>query len=235
MTEAAERFLEPTVELLQALLPDLTFIGGSVIGLLITDPGAPRVRPTLDVDVIVAATTISQYASVEERLRALGFTPDQELRCRYWHSKLCLDILPVAREAMGVWNRWLPEAARTAAPRQLVHTQLQQTIRLVDPAMFVALKLEAFRDRGNNDVLVSHDMEDILSLVDGRPSLSTDINAASPEVASYIREEFTKLLQHDDIEYAMEGMLSGDPVGKQRLRLLARRMQAIAAGEVLPS
>jgi hypothetical protein len=36
---------------------------------------------------------------------------------------------------------------------------------------FVATKFEAFHGRGNNDHLASHDLEDIITVVDGRPEL----------------------------------------------------------------
>jgi hypothetical protein len=38
---------------LQPLLERIAFVGGCVTGLLISDPAAAPVRPTLDVDVIV--------------------------------------------------------------------------------------------------------------------------------------------------------------------------------------
>ena len=40
---------------LGALLDELVFVGGHVAELLITAPGATRVRPTLDVDVVVTS------------------------------------------------------------------------------------------------------------------------------------------------------------------------------------
>lgn len=50
---------DPNVLLLQtaadqlgeALLQELVFVGGAIIGLLITDPAMPAIRPTEDVDV----------------------------------------------------------------------------------------------------------------------------------------------------------------------------------------
>jgi len=36
---------------------------------------------------------------------------------------------------------------------------------------FMACKLAAFRSRGEGDYLVSHDMEDIVAVLDGRPEV----------------------------------------------------------------
>lgn len=48
--------------------------------------------------------------------------------------------------------------------------------------VFLATKLEAFYGRGNGDY-AHHDMEDIVNLIDGRPSLGTEVNE-SPEALS---------------------------------------------------
>lgn len=57
---------------LDPLLDDLVFVGGQVAELLITDPAGVRIRGTDDVDVIVKATTRTQYETFSEKLRALG-------------------------------------------------------------------------------------------------------------------------------------------------------------------
>lgn len=36
-----------------ALLEEMVFVGGAVVGILITDPAQPTIRPTEDVDMIV--------------------------------------------------------------------------------------------------------------------------------------------------------------------------------------
>src|SRR5258708_6000349 len=58
------------------LLEELVFVGGQVAELLITDPGATRVRPTDDVDTICAVHGRVGYHRLSERLRGLGFVED---------------------------------------------------------------------------------------------------------------------------------------------------------------
>jgi hypothetical protein len=53
------------------LLDDLVFVGGCATGLLITDPSAPSVRSTFDVDAIAELTTYAEYVAFSERLREL--------------------------------------------------------------------------------------------------------------------------------------------------------------------
>ena len=64
--------LEAAVRVLQPLLDELVFAGGCATGLLITDPAAGSIRPTLDVDVITEAASYAEYASLSERFARSG-------------------------------------------------------------------------------------------------------------------------------------------------------------------
>ena len=54
---------------IRPLLDDVVFVGGQVAELLITEPQAVRVRPTVDVDVVVSAASRLEYHRMGERLR----------------------------------------------------------------------------------------------------------------------------------------------------------------------
>lgn len=60
------------------------------------------------------------------------------------------------------------------------------TIRVVTPAPFLGTKLEAFKGRGKNDYLGSHDLEDVITVIDGRPLLLDEVRHAPRELKSYI-------------------------------------------------
>jgi hypothetical protein len=81
-------FLLAVAGALGDLCDEVVFVGGSVAGLLLTDPVAEGIRATKDVDAVVEATTLSQYYQVEKRLPALGFTRDvgSEVICRWRHA-----------------------------------------------------------------------------------------------------------------------------------------------------
>lgn len=64
------------------LCEELVFVGGAVVGLLITDPAMPAIRPTDDVDMICQALMLADYHRVETRLRMRGFVQDQTRRRR---------------------------------------------------------------------------------------------------------------------------------------------------------
>jgi len=57
-------------EQLGELVDELVFLGGCATGLLITDPAAPPIHITRDVDAIVQVMSLSNYHNLERRLRA---------------------------------------------------------------------------------------------------------------------------------------------------------------------
>jgi hypothetical protein len=78
--------------------------------------------------------------------------------------------------------------------------------------------LEAFRGRGNGDLLVSHDLGDIVTVVDGRPALIDGLRGAPEELRTYIATEISSLLpQFLD---ALPGHLPGDSASQSRVPIL---------------
>ena len=57
---------------LQEMCDEMTFVGGAIIGFLITDPAAPDVRFTVDVDCIINIVTHSDYYKITLSLLTLS-------------------------------------------------------------------------------------------------------------------------------------------------------------------
>jgi len=68
--------LEIAAEKLGPLLDVVVFLGGCATGLLITDPAAPPMRATIDVDVIVEVASLSDYHRFSSKLRKQSFSED---------------------------------------------------------------------------------------------------------------------------------------------------------------
>ena len=87
--------LEEAAAKLKHLLPEVVFVGGSTLDLIVTDQGSAPIRSTYDVDVIVAAD-YADYSAFCDRLRDIGFDndtrPDAPL-CRFLHGGLMLDVM----------------------------------------------------------------------------------------------------------------------------------------------
>jgi predicted nucleotidyltransferase len=149
----------------------VVFLGGAATALLITDTAAPDVRVTIDVDVIVEVASRVEYHRLADSLRIAGFQEDireEALLCRWLIDEIALDVMPTDTEILGFSNRWYPSALQFATMHVLAG---EMAIRLVTAPYLLATKIEAFYSRGNSDFIASHDLEDIITLIDGRPDI----------------------------------------------------------------
>ena len=227
MADPNRALFESVVSLLAPVLDDLVFVGGCTTGLFITDPAAGGIRPTKDVDAIVDVTTYAKYAALSERLRALGLaedsTPGAPL-CRWRHGPLIVDVMPTDAAVLGFSNRWYPAAIETAQVLRIAG----HDVRIVTPGLFVATKLEAFHGRGGDDLVASHDLEDIIAVVDGRAEIVDDVAAAADDVRAYIGAEIRALLDNRDFTEALAGFLLSDPASQARRALLESRLRSLS-------
>jgi hypothetical protein len=218
---------ESVVRLLAPVLDELVFVGGCTTGLFITDPAASGIRPTKDVDAIVDVTSYSNYAALADRLRAIGLiedTTEGAPLCRWRSGVLIVDVMPTDATVLGFSNRWYPDAIDTATTIDVAGHR----IRIVTPALFIATKLEAFHGRGGEDVVASHDLEDIIAVVDGRPEIVSEVAAASSGVRDYIAAEIRALLDNRDFIEALSGFLLPDAASQSRRALLEERLRAVS-------
>ena len=208
------------------LREDVVFVGGCSAGLLLTDPAAESIRPTRDVDAIVEAASLAGFYRIEAMLPERGFERDidGEVICRWRHrrSGVLFDLMPVDPGILGFSNRWYPEAVRTATPIAL-NERIE--IRLVAAPAFVATKLEAFTGRGKGDFLMSHDLEDVLNVVDGRPALVDEVGAAVDSLRAFVQERVMTLLKHPDFPNALPGLIAE----ADRADIVMARLRALAA------
>lgn len=227
MADPNRVLFESVVRLLAPVLDELVFVGGCTTGLFITDPAAGGIRPTKDVDAIVDVTSYANYAAFSERLRALGLaedtTPGAPL-CRWRQGDLIVDVMPVDEHVLGFSNRWYSAAIETARRFHVA----DHDVRVVTPALFIATKLEAFHGRGHDAVVASHDLEDIVAVLDGRAEIVTEVAAASDAVREYIGIEIQSLLDNPDFTEALGGFLLPDAASQARRGLLEERLRRLA-------
>lgn len=208
---------------LQELLDDVVFVGGSAAAFLITDEDIVTVRPTLDVDIIVEVMSLADYHRFERRLKKLGFVsvPEGPV-CRFSVNGIIVDVMPDNEEILGFSNRWYRSAIDTSERHEVNGLE----IRVVSVPLFLATKLEAHHGRSAGDYMGSHDMEDILAVVDGRPSLIRDCVSAPNNVKEYLREEFARLLADDDFMNLLPGFV--DPSGgAERATVVRDRLRGL--------
>jgi hypothetical protein len=101
-------------------------------------------------------------------------------------------------------------------------------IKLVTPPLFLATKLEAFRGRGGGDFLASHDLEDIITIIDGRHEILEDVRTCASALRAYIAHEIGVLLQNPEFNQALPGHLAGDETSQARMPLIKERLRQLS-------
>ncbi len=206
----------------------VVFVGGCATGLFITDPAMPEVRATQDVDVIVEVASRMEYYRLEEELRRRGFKQDMSENapvCRWLVDVIKVDIMPTQEEILGFSNRWYLPAIKNA---DLIELENELTIKLVSPPYFLATKIDAFKGRGGGDYMASHDMEDIITILDGRPEIVSEIRSSSDDLKDFLSRTFRTLLANNEFRESIPGHLSPDRASQSRLSLLIKRLGEIA-------
>ncbi|MCB9995154.1 MAG: hypothetical protein H6869_01800 [Rhodospirillales bacterium] len=217
--------LETVAEALGSDLRErLVFVGGCTTALFITDEiTLEDVRATDDVDLIVDLAGYTEYAALQAKLREKGFTnsPEDEVICRMRLGDLKVDFMPDNADILGFSNRWYARGIETAVTHTLTD---ELNIKCLTPEIFVATKLEAYLGRGEGDLLMSRDLEDILLVVDGREVLAAEIQAANDDIRNFIAEQFKAIQENYDFENFLAGNIRG-PEG--RVDIVRERFSSI--------
>ena len=214
---------------LEELCNEVTFVGGCITGLLITDKAAPDVRFTVDVDCIINVVSKPGYHSLSEKLRQKGFKEMSSGNypiCRWNCDGILIDVMPTDKSVLGFSNKWYKDAQSNAASKKINDSI---SIKVISAAYFLATKLEAFKDRGKQDFLLSHDLEDIISIVDGRPEIVTDISNAPDNLKEYLASEFSTLMNNSQFIHALPGHLNYSNESEGRKKIVEERIHAIIA------
>lgn len=230
MAESPISAMKAVARLLDQLEGNYAFLGGSVVGLLVDHPELIEVRPTDDVDVVIEALSHLEYTELEHRLRGLGFSNDireGSPRCRWVINDLTVDIMPTEGELQGLNTVWFKEALESVTEIEVPGAKL----KVVSPVGFLATKLAAYDDRGGGDFYASADLEDIITVIDGRDEMMQDLANADVSLREYVRASMRKLGGNPDFQDALSGLLSSDEAGQARLPALRTKLREISTGQ----
>jgi len=221
------KMLEFVARKLGALNDEVVYLGGCTTALFINDPLSLDVRPTLDVDCIIDVISLGQYYQFEHKLMDKGFhrSMNDEVICRWHFDDIILDVMPTDEKILGWGNQWYKEAIKHAVNHQIAD---DLTIKSVTAPYFLATKIEAFKSRGNNDFLGSHDFEDIITVIAGCVDIADEVVATSNKLRSYLQSVFGEMLKNDQFELALPGHVSDGPVTMQRVQTVIQRIKKIS-------
>ena len=209
----------------------LVLVGGCAAGLLFTDPAAAPARVTYDVDLLAEVAALSGYHQLEKEFSRLGFRRDMSKDapiCRWRLGELEVDLMPTESSILGFSNRWYPLAVETALTLTLPSGI---AIRLISAPAFMATKLVAFADRGKSDFLASHDLEDIINLIDGRPELIDEVALSTAELRLYLAAQCRMLLDTPAFHDGLQGLIVPDALHSAQVVKITQRLAQLASIE----
>ena len=182
---------------LQQYREQVVFVGGAVISLYTDDPAADEIRPTKDIDFTVNIVDVGEFHKTIEELGKLGFQPDPfgNSICSYTYKNYPVDIIPAEDNAFGSTNRWYKIGFEDLWKVNVK----DQEIYILSAACFLATKFEAFNNRGN-DYRTSHDIEDIIYIIDNRTTIVDEIAKCDKKILEFIKYEFKKIIDKGLLE-----------------------------------
>lgn len=171
---------------------NIIFIGGAVVSLYADDPAADEIRPTKDVDLTIDILNLIHWAEVQEKLGDLGFHPDPfgHAICSYKYRDIPVDIMSMTDGPLGPANPWYKigyeDLWRVKAK--------DQEIQILSAPCYLATKFEAFNNRGK-DYRTSHDIEDIIYILDNRTSIVDEVLQSDARIRRFITEQLEQISQ----------------------------------------
>jgi hypothetical protein len=181
------------VELLRRVAEDLDaigvqafFFGGIVVGLhLDALPVNDEERPTTNVDCApVAVASPNEMRKFEAKLDAAGWQQVVSGDKRNAYARIAPSGVPVDFVPLHTLDQ--TDALRLARRvRMEIHPDL--CITVISSAGMVAAKLAAFRDRGVDDPLMSHDLEDLAMLLACCTTIEHDLELAVPGLLEQVQ------------------------------------------------
>ncbi len=133
--------------------------------------------------------------------------------------------MPTDEDILGFSNKWYSQAIENSNEVEL---EANLKIRMVTAPYFLATKIEAFYGRGKKDFLASHDMEDIITVIDGRQEIIKEIYASSSYLRAYLSDQFQDFLTNELFIESLSAHLLPDKASQARLPILLERIRKIA-------
>jgi len=99
--------------------------------------------------------------------------------------------------------------------------------RLITAPYFLATKLVAFESRAKGDYWGSRDIEDVVTVIDGRPRLVKEVLAADAELRRFLADTLSARLHDPDFHPALPGYLAPDAASQGRVPLVVSRRKTL--------
>lgn len=201
----------------------VVYVGGAVAGLYIDNPGAPEVRPTKDVDIVLEIASVLELEDLRQKLaeRGIHFAKDEKVMCRFIYQNILLDVMATKEVGWAPANPWFKSGFDHLEIRHLDEVE----IKIMPFVYYLASKFIAFKNRGT-DPRTSHDFEDIVYVLDNRTTLVNDILESEEDVKVFLIVELTAVLNEASLQEAVLAHL--EPATQtQRYKMFNKKLKEI--------
>jgi len=223
--------IETILKGLGELSNDVIFIGGACTQFYVDEPELLDIRFTKDVDCIFEVISKVKYDILCNVLRQKGFNnvlAENSPIVRWKYKEVIVDILPDDATIVGFGETKWFQLGRPMAWEYT--TKIGSKIRLLPLPYYLASKLEASNGRGKGDILSDHDLEDIISIIDGREELVSMAKYDS-DVKEFIKKCFSELIANDSFIENLPGLISMDATANERADAVVEKMKSFLNGE----
>ena len=173
-------------EALKDINDKVVFVGGAVVSLYTDDPASDEIRPTQDVDLTLNVLSFSEWSALQEDLSKLGFYPDPfgHAICSYKYKNIPVDIMSSEDGPTGSANKWYKSGFNDLWTVKAKDKE----IKIFSAPYYLATKFEAYINRGH-DYRTSHDIEDIIYVIDNRTSIEEEVLKTDGKVLKFIQNQ----------------------------------------------
>lgn len=181
------------------------YVGGATVSLYINDPAADDVRPTKDLDISLAIASLGELEVIRKQLIRKGFkqSPEDDIICRFRYEDIKVDVMSTKAVGWAPANPWF---ASGFAQKEIIEIE-DQKIQILPLPYFLASKFSAFNDRGAIDPRTSHDLEDIVYVLDNRMDIVEKLAKVPDDVRSYLADQLQRILDDRVMQEAILGNL----------------------------
>ncbi|NAY93104.1 hypothetical protein GTQ34_14390 [Muricauda sp. JGD-17] len=203
---------------------EVVYVGGAMVSLYIDDPAAEDIRPTKDIDLTFQLATFAKLEKLRMQLIEKGFTQNAEdtVNCRFRYEDLKVDVMSTQSVGWAPSNRWFAQGFEKAIEKVLDEV----TIKVLPLPYFLATKIEAFFDRGIQDIYASHDLEDIAYLFNYTTDIDKQVLVSESEVKPYLIEKLRAFKKDSTILTAIRGSLYYSQAD-ERMEIILQRLHNI--------
>jgi hypothetical protein len=186
------------------------YVGGAVVGFYADREPQEELRITKYVDFFLEIATLSELEDLRLQLRQQGFQQSAEdpVLCRFRLDDIRVDVMATRELAWAPANPWFEPGL------QHLWKAVWDGIdfHLLSAPFFLATKLSAFNSRGGSDPRASHDIEDMVYVLQHREGIGAEL-AAAPEPVRVFLNTFAKRVLEEIIW--QEAVMFNLPLGRQ--------------------